>query len=528
MNNVVLYVRVSTDEQADKGFSLRDQEQKLLSYCDSKNLNVLKLFREDHSAKSFNRPEFKKLMSFCSTKSNKVDGLLFIKWDRFSRNTTESYNKISQFNALGITVNAIEQPLDLTIPEQGLMLAVYLSMPEVENHRRSLNIKSGMRRAFKEGRYVASPPRGYDMGRDSAKKPILVPNEDSPFIKLAFELLATGNYTQKDVIDELKRRGYSISKSALGRVIRNPLYHGEIHLEAYGEEKAIVIKAIHEPLVDSYLFHKVQQVLFGNKKQLGVSHKKLNVNFPLKGFVTCPKCNTALLASSSKGRSKYYSYYHCKSPCNTRYKTEDVHAWFDMFLASISLKPQMQEIVHRLIESKLKSIEKSKSLSPKHYEKREALKAKIIKLQDLYIDGNLDKSDYLQAKSRYESQLFELKLVEEQNKKNSELSKLYKNGLKKLESFDNQFKNSPIELKRQLLGSMFPKKFQFEENRVRTADINPLLNTIINVNKVSKGYKKRDKSKKQDLSQLVLKVGIEPTLPKKLDFESSASTNSAT
>jgi len=30
------------------------------------------------------------------------------------------------------------------------------------------------------------------------------------------------------------------------------------------------------------------------------------------------------------------------------------------------------------------------------------------------------------------------------------------------------------------------------------------------------------------LSRLVLKAGIEPALPKKLDFESSASTNSAT
>ena len=33
MKNVILYVRVSTDEQADKGFSLRDQEEKLLKYC---------------------------------------------------------------------------------------------------------------------------------------------------------------------------------------------------------------------------------------------------------------------------------------------------------------------------------------------------------------------------------------------------------------------------------------------------------------------------------------------------------------
>ena len=40
MKNVILYVRVSTDEQADKGFSLRDQEEKLLKYCNDHHLTI--------------------------------------------------------------------------------------------------------------------------------------------------------------------------------------------------------------------------------------------------------------------------------------------------------------------------------------------------------------------------------------------------------------------------------------------------------------------------------------------------------
>ena len=116
MKNVILYVRVSTDEQADKGFSLRDQEQKLLSYCRTNDLNVALLFKEDYSAKTFNRPEFKKLSAYCKKNAKQIDQLLFVKWDRFSRNTMESYNVINMFTDLGIVVNAIEQPLDLSIP----------------------------------------------------------------------------------------------------------------------------------------------------------------------------------------------------------------------------------------------------------------------------------------------------------------------------------------------------------------------------------------------------------------------------
>jgi len=36
----------------------------------------------------------------------------------------------------GVEVQAIEQPLDLSIPENLMMLSVYLSMPEIDNRRR--------------------------------------------------------------------------------------------------------------------------------------------------------------------------------------------------------------------------------------------------------------------------------------------------------------------------------------------------------------------------------------------------------
>ena len=124
MKQAILYVRVSTDEQADKGFSLRDQEQKLKNYCKLNNYEIIGIYKEDYSAKTFNRPEFKKLMQYSKKNAKTIDEILFIKWDRFSRNTTESYNVIKTFNDLGIIVNAIEQPLDLSIPEQGIMLAV--------------------------------------------------------------------------------------------------------------------------------------------------------------------------------------------------------------------------------------------------------------------------------------------------------------------------------------------------------------------------------------------------------------------
>ncbi|WP_394330380.1 recombinase family protein [Siansivirga zeaxanthinifaciens] len=512
MKQAILYVRVSTDEQADKGFSLRDQEQKLKNYCKLNNYDIIGVYREDYSAKTFNRPEFKKLMQYAKKNATTIDEILFIKWDRFSRNTTESYNVIKTFNDLGIIVNAIEQPLDLSIPEQGIMLAVYLSIPEVENQRRSLNVISGMRRAFKEGRYVASPPKGYDMGRDNHKKPILKPNEDAKHIQKAFELIASKHYNQKEVLDILRKNGFKTSKSAFARIIRNSLYCGDIYIKAFKDEQEMIVEGIHEPIVSKALFQEVQSIIDGGKKQFKLKHKKINPIFPLKDFVLCPNCHNPLLASSSKGRSKYYDYYHCVKPCNTRYKAQDVELWFQDFLQGISLNKNAQTLLFKMIKDKFKLQSKTQALGPNHYKKLSDINERLEKLQDLFIDGKIDSNDYQKAKIRYETTFNELKDKEKQQTNQNEILNTYRNGLNKLESIDNLFINSDIDRKRKLIGSIFPKKFQFEKNEVRTADVNPILLKITSVNKGLQGNKKRDKSKKNDLSHLVLKAGIEPAL----------------
>ena len=85
--------------------------------------------------------------------------------------------------------------------------------------------------------------------------------------------------------------------------------------------------------------------------------------------------------------------------------------------------------------------------------------------------------------------------------------------MKKLESIENQFNKSDIEGKRRIIGSIFPKKFQFENKKVRTADLNPLFLKISSINSLSQRTKKRTNSKKMNLSGMVGDEGFEPPTP---------------
>jgi site-specific DNA recombinase len=126
-----LYIRVSTDEQADKGYSQRDQEERLRKYCELQKITIRKVIWEDHSAKTFNRPEWMRLLADLKKRRGQVDFILFIKWDRFSRNAGDAYQMINTLRKLEVEPQAIEQPLDLSVPENKMMLAFYLAAPDV-------------------------------------------------------------------------------------------------------------------------------------------------------------------------------------------------------------------------------------------------------------------------------------------------------------------------------------------------------------------------------------------------------------
>ena len=107
MRKACLYIRVSTDEQADKGYSQRDQEERLRRHCQLQSIDIDEVVLEDYSAKTFERPAWRRLLAFLK-KSRQPRLVLFTKWDRFSRNTGDAYQMISLLGKLGVEPQAIE------------------------------------------------------------------------------------------------------------------------------------------------------------------------------------------------------------------------------------------------------------------------------------------------------------------------------------------------------------------------------------------------------------------------------------
>ena len=213
---------------------------------------------------------------------------------------------ISTLRRLGVDPQAIEQPLDLPVPENKMMLAFYLAVPEVENDRRALNVKDGMHRVRKEGRWMGQAVFGYaNKTREDGTKFIWPKEPEASVMRWVFEEIAKGIHNTEDIWRMAQKRGFTKKKANFWQIIRNPVYCGKIIVPKNKNEEVSAAKGLHKPLITSMLFYEAQDVLDGRKRHYR-TRMAVDEPIPLRGFLICPRCARNLSASASTGYSSRY------------------------------------------------------------------------------------------------------------------------------------------------------------------------------------------------------------------------------
>ena len=515
-----MYVRVSTDEQKKKGYSLPEQEDRLIRHCEQNNIEIKGIYREDYSAKNFNRPQWTKLLEVVKKRKDKKPiHILFIKWDRFSRNIEYAYQMIGILRGVNVQAMAIDQPIDFSIPESTVMLAVYLSIPEAENGRRAKNTADGMRRAKKQGRWVSTAPRGYqNLSRPDGTKYIAPKYPDADIMIWAFEELAKGILATEQVRKKANSMGLKCERNNFWKLVRNPVYYGKIIVPPTEDEEMELADGQHEPLISKSLFYDVQTVLNGNKRPVAtkaVSPEKL----PLRGFLECPNCHRMLTGSASKGRSEKYYYYHCThGKCRCRFKAEKVNQYFVDHLMDYHLLPKAGQLFKDVIldlyaNSNQVDLDERKGLNIQIELQESMLSSARRKL----MNDEIDAEDFKIIKSECNEKLRELEARLSEMPTKTESLRTIENLLDiVVEQYSNIYEHyceNGVSEQRRLIGSMYPKNLCFDGTKHRTAYVNEPLEVIMLVNKELKGIKKGEKFTFKNLSPLVARRGIEPLFP---------------
>ena len=110
MKGSVLYLRVSTAEQANENYSLPTQEKKTTDLSRRLNLTVLATFKDTESARTDARPQFQKMLKFCKENRKKISHVIVADLSRLARNVLDQGQTVVTLGELGIELVSVDEP----------------------------------------------------------------------------------------------------------------------------------------------------------------------------------------------------------------------------------------------------------------------------------------------------------------------------------------------------------------------------------------------------------------------------------
>ena len=531
IKNVILYCRVSTEEQ-EKGSSLNWQEDYLRRYCGMKHYNVVAVYKEDKSAKSGfkKRTEFQALMKFCKAHKHEIDYVLVYRWDRYSRNLKEALINLDYFEKLGIEVNSVEQNIDFNAADSITMLSLYISQAQSEDTKISRRTKEGIHASLEKGKCTYKAPRGYiNRQIDDEHKYVEIDKEKAPIIREMFAEVAKGVYTPCYIQKLFARRGHYIHKNSFLKMLRNRFYVGEIYVPEYKDNKigtipAHYVKGLHEPLIDMDTFEKVQSIV--DKKYRPKLTKRTHPDVFLRQYLRCPQCGATMTGSASTGNGGKYYYYHCSKDakhlrCRADKANDDFARYLSALIPNYAIISLYREVI-RDIQGESRIV--TRSQITKVEEEILQHEARLTAATNKFLDDKIDADTYNEVKQRVlaEKKACLTKLDMLKNPKCADFEPQIKYAMSLINNLSHVIKEGRLDTKRELIGVMFPEKFDFDGKSYRTNTYNKVLDLIYLQTNELRGQKKRDPSDFPEKSLQVPPQGLEPWTP---TLRVSCSTN---
>lgn len=320
------YIRVSTEEQAEKGFSLDEQRERLISYCKAMGWPTPTIYEDDgYSAKDLRRPELTRLLG--DVKTEKYTLIITTKLDRLSRRLFDILSVIDYLEKHNCSYVSASESFDTTTPAGRMTLQMLGMVAEFERERISERVRDNMRAIARKGEKVISRPCfGYNIKngvREINLEESLVVQQMAKWAleghgawEIAKRLnergIATkdGNQWQDKVVRELLKR-----ETLVGDFVYNRTYRKGTRIFTRPEEEWIRIENLHDPILDRDTFDAIQKI-FQSRKQ-SASRYVDETNYLLTGLLVCTHCGGKMVGrkDSKHGKNIYYRYV-----CNTYMK----------------------------------------------------------------------------------------------------------------------------------------------------------------------------------------------------------------
>lgn len=318
---VGLYVRVSTQEQAQNGSSIEEQEARLRAYAASMGWTVRDVYIDPgFSGATLDRPRLQAMIS--DIKAGKIQKVVVYKLDRLSRSQKNTLTLIEDvFLKNGVDFVSMCENFDTASPFGRAMIGILAVFAQLEREQIKERMQMGMDARAKAGLFCGSHdiPVGFQYDRERG---VLVTDEyEAMQVRKLYELLISGVPVRRIAISmnesgfrhkygewsDTTVRNVLLSRYNVGEVKRSGTWH----------------PGLHEPLIDEKTFDAAQGILARNREAYFANNRPGKVTSYLGGLLYCARCGARFVKSNNRQGNAVRSYYYCASKLNVRKMVKD-------------------------------------------------------------------------------------------------------------------------------------------------------------------------------------------------------------
>lgn len=223
MSRAVIYVRVSSREQAEGGYSIDAQLEACRRFVTDKGWGIEEEFTElGESARTANRTAYSAMVAFLEEHGG-ITHLVVHKIDRLARNLADYAAIKARCKKLSVRLVSVTEGMEES-PSGRLVEGIMATIAEFYSDNLSQEVRKGMQQKLKNGGWPHLAPVGYvnvrvNNGGRWDESVLAIDPTQGPLMIKAFELYASGDYTITSLHQHMSglglrnKRGTPLSRS---------------------------------------------------------------------------------------------------------------------------------------------------------------------------------------------------------------------------------------------------------------------------------------------------------------------------
>ena len=477
LKKAVIYVRISTKKQEQKGSGLLSQEVVCRDYAEHKGYEVVDVYSDKETGSKKDRDGIVAMLRFLKKACKKEPYTVIIDdLNRMARDVRVHFDLRDEIAATGAFLDCPKWKFGESAHDKYVETVVAAGSQYMrdQNTEQSHARKKG--RAL-DGYYPFNRVYGYNMKLIKGRGHMLVRDEPmASIIQEALEGYASGRFQLKAEVKrfleehpEFPRNRYGIvTNETVNRILNRVLYAGMIEVPQYG---VTLRKAQHEGLISYETYLKIQDRMTQGART--PARADIQAEFPLRGQVVCSSCQGKLTGGYARSKTgKRHGYYNCYNrECDQFRKSirqADLETQFEDLLSRMTPAASTYKALKKMLEILWDRIGKQSK------DRRKELRAQIQTI-DKKVDGLLNRvaeeanekvvDVCLKKIGEMESQKVVLEeKMERTGEKNEPFSKLYELACSFIENPAKLWHSGQLEHKHTVLKLVFSAPPQYTRN----------------------------------------------------------------